>query len=536
MFHLDNTSGVPEMPEPKETQTISTRWFGESQEQGGISWPGADWFNIIQAELLAILELAEETPDKTKFNQIASSIRSVSDSFRNEMAMPEGPKKLGYRATNAFEALSITKRLADYGEKKPVYGRNHEIDQKVISEALSDQDILLPGGLFLGKKGFGVGRNHTVLSVRLGAGNYCFWPQVVGVSSTQALANYASVDGVAAFFDATSSVHENWEVIDTPTYSASGFTHSSVVASNFSPGMTIMTNHTTPWFGFVDYVDGTTVVLKDGWCVPNGTTPGIPDNTQGLRINPQSKIWTINANVILPENGKASNAMVAELGIQNKKGYSTEVGGVDLVTLPDSKYWAYFAVRSRPGNGQKVGFDIGHLALGSRLAAFYSAAYETHGVKFNPKYGLFCQGEHEAGIMLSNIGSTRVALQIQNSAGIPRTVLTGDGLVRKLHQNTLVLGGSTANVSDDYPRVISIMATDQVVTLSNTGLVPRTVIVEKFNPSGTLAVKPEVGNILYKGAYVANVALSGVAGRIELRLIVAGEVNYQWAANVFKGD
>lgn len=39
MYHLDNTSGVPEMPEPKDTQTISTRWFGESQEQGGISWP-----------------------------------------------------------------------------------------------------------------------------------------------------------------------------------------------------------------------------------------------------------------------------------------------------------------------------------------------------------------------------------------------------------------------------------------------------------------------------------------------------------------
>lgn len=35
MYHLDNTSGVPEMPEPKDTQTISTRWFGESQEQGG---------------------------------------------------------------------------------------------------------------------------------------------------------------------------------------------------------------------------------------------------------------------------------------------------------------------------------------------------------------------------------------------------------------------------------------------------------------------------------------------------------------------
>ncbi|CAM4213936.1 MULTISPECIES: hypothetical protein [Klebsiella] len=78
MYHLDNTSGVPEMPEPKETQSISTRWFGESQEQGGISWPGADWFNIVQAELLAILELVEDTPDKTKYNQIATAIKNFS--------------------------------------------------------------------------------------------------------------------------------------------------------------------------------------------------------------------------------------------------------------------------------------------------------------------------------------------------------------------------------------------------------------------------------------------------------------------------
>lgn len=35
MYHLDNTSGVPEMPEPKETQTISTRWFGKARSKAG---------------------------------------------------------------------------------------------------------------------------------------------------------------------------------------------------------------------------------------------------------------------------------------------------------------------------------------------------------------------------------------------------------------------------------------------------------------------------------------------------------------------
>lgn len=80
MYHLDNTSGVPEMPEPKEQQSITPRWFGESQEQGGVSWPGADWFNIVQAELLNVLTAAGITPDKTAFDQLAKAISLLGDS------------------------------------------------------------------------------------------------------------------------------------------------------------------------------------------------------------------------------------------------------------------------------------------------------------------------------------------------------------------------------------------------------------------------------------------------------------------------
>ncbi|WP_202629054.1 hypothetical protein [Serratia fonticola] len=95
MFHLDNTSAVPEMPEPKEPQSNTPRWFGESQAQGGISWPGADWFNIIQAELLAILELAGTAPDKTKFDQVAQAIRDLSDSLRKDISKDDGLKFVG---------------------------------------------------------------------------------------------------------------------------------------------------------------------------------------------------------------------------------------------------------------------------------------------------------------------------------------------------------------------------------------------------------------------------------------------------------
>ncbi|HGW8460432.1 TPA: glycosyl hydrolase family 28-related protein [Klebsiella pneumoniae] len=90
MYHLDNTSGVPEMPEPKDMQSISPRWFGESQEQGGISWPGADWFNTVQAELLNLLAAAGITPDKSSFDQLSKAIPELGDAkLRRDLGLRE---------------------------------------------------------------------------------------------------------------------------------------------------------------------------------------------------------------------------------------------------------------------------------------------------------------------------------------------------------------------------------------------------------------------------------------------------------------
>ncbi|HFZ1609196.1 TPA: hypothetical protein ACIJVJ_003109 [Raoultella planticola] len=106
MFHLDNTSGVPEMPEPKDTQTISPRWFGESQEQGGISWPGADWFNIVQAEMLGILAEAGIDPDKTEFRQLSQAIKLIGGyALGLELAANDGFKLMGQ--VPSIEALAL---------------------------------------------------------------------------------------------------------------------------------------------------------------------------------------------------------------------------------------------------------------------------------------------------------------------------------------------------------------------------------------------------------------------------------------------
>ncbi|WP_334468285.1 phage tail protein [Arsenophonus sp. PmNCSU2021_1] len=77
MYFLDNNSGIATMPPLKETQSTTPLWFTEGDGHKGISWPGEDWFNIQQAEQLALLEAAGIRPDKGKLNQLTLAIRAI---------------------------------------------------------------------------------------------------------------------------------------------------------------------------------------------------------------------------------------------------------------------------------------------------------------------------------------------------------------------------------------------------------------------------------------------------------------------------
>ncbi|QHM71682.1 pyocin knob domain-containing protein [Mixta intestinalis] len=77
MFHLDNNSGVSSMPAVGAMQDNTTRWFTEGAGTQSPSWPGQDWFNIVQAELLNVLTESGITPVKTQLNQLAAAIKSI---------------------------------------------------------------------------------------------------------------------------------------------------------------------------------------------------------------------------------------------------------------------------------------------------------------------------------------------------------------------------------------------------------------------------------------------------------------------------
>nr|AFA44266.1 phage tail collar domain protein [Avibacterium paragallinarum] len=84
MYALDNESGVAVMPPVKVQKKAPNepQWFTEGGNGVAPTYPSADWFNIMQAELLNILTDAGITPDKTQLNQLTLAIRTLA---RNEI-------------------------------------------------------------------------------------------------------------------------------------------------------------------------------------------------------------------------------------------------------------------------------------------------------------------------------------------------------------------------------------------------------------------------------------------------------------------
>ncbi|HDO7098893.1 phage tail protein [Klebsiella pneumoniae] len=88
MYHLDNASSVPDMPAIKPVLFTERRWFTEGGDGIAPSYPGADWFNAIQAEMLNVVALANITPDKNKLDQFAQAVRLFSSDYMLPPGIP----------------------------------------------------------------------------------------------------------------------------------------------------------------------------------------------------------------------------------------------------------------------------------------------------------------------------------------------------------------------------------------------------------------------------------------------------------------
>uniref|UniRef100_UPI0035C77DC8 phage tail protein n=1 Tax=Serratia quinivorans TaxID=137545 RepID=UPI0035C77DC8 len=120
MFHIDNDSSAAIMPKVHPPRFAQTRWFTEGGEGIEPTYPGADWFNIIQAEMLNVLTLAGIAPDKTKLDQFAQAIRLMSTDYMMPVGIPypwpgsSAPAGFALMVGQAFDGAAYPKLAQAY--------------------------------------------------------------------------------------------------------------------------------------------------------------------------------------------------------------------------------------------------------------------------------------------------------------------------------------------------------------------------------------------------------------------------------------
>jgi len=77
MYFVDNNTGVPVMPPVKEVLSSTPLFFTEGGNGVPPTWPGPDWFNIIQSELINFLAAYGVNLEKSNLNQLQAAVEEA---------------------------------------------------------------------------------------------------------------------------------------------------------------------------------------------------------------------------------------------------------------------------------------------------------------------------------------------------------------------------------------------------------------------------------------------------------------------------
>jgi len=227
--------------------------------------------------------------------------------------------------------------------------------------------ILRPGQRISGIP-FGTDDNAVGFAVRLYPDNYDhnIGAEILSVLNEADLAVYTDRDAVSLFADILGPAPTL--TLTNATYTATTVIPATAISSDnlkkLRVGMIIDTNHATKYSGFITgwAANGTSITVE-GWYLANGTGQGAstPSGTATAYVNPITKIWAHNANVLLDGSSHATAATGFELGIVDNKSASTAaVGGshytwgFDAVNLGLGKVQAFFIARGSGFVGLRV--------------------------------------------------------------------------------------------------------------------------------------------------------------------------------------
>lgn len=127
MYFVDNNSAVPVMPPVKPVGSKTPLYFTEGGNGVQPTWPGPDWFNIIQSELINFCIAYGIEPDKTDLHQLQKAI---------EKAILE-------KATASSALLTAIAALATSANKMPYFTGKDQVsmtDLTAFARALLSRD------------------------------------------------------------------------------------------------------------------------------------------------------------------------------------------------------------------------------------------------------------------------------------------------------------------------------------------------------------------------------------------------------------
>lgn len=216
---------------------------------------------------------------------------------------------------------------------------------------------------------FGNEDNATGFAVRLypNGSNYNDAAEVLGLANEADLSTYTDRDAVSMFADVYAPAPTL--TLAGATYTATTVVPASAISSTnlklLRKGMIIDTAHSpTKFSGFVtDWAANGTSITVEGWYLANGTvqSASTPSGTATAYVNPFTKVWAHNANVLMDANSHASAMTGFELGLVDNKEASTAasggshyVWGFDAVNLGTYKVQSFFVARGSGFVGLRV--------------------------------------------------------------------------------------------------------------------------------------------------------------------------------------
>ncbi|EOF5041063.1 hypothetical protein ACK1M2_002592 [Providencia rettgeri] len=159
MYGLDNQSGVNAMPALAPVKSPTPLWFTEGGSGLAPSYPGQDWFNMVQAEMLGVLTKGGVKPEKGKLNQLAEACSAIVASYSysktesNLKFQPAGNyAPAGDYATNTALTNGLNQKLST----SSVTQSTGKSTDKVMSQNAATQAFMQFGSLGFGGEAINV--------------------------------------------------------------------------------------------------------------------------------------------------------------------------------------------------------------------------------------------------------------------------------------------------------------------------------------------------------------------------------------------